>query len=266
MEKKNIFTFYFSTYQSQNFQNVYLLSPLPGWARPENKAAKGGDAVRPPSIVGGGQLTPVESIKKMLLHVHSVAPLQTAANNGMNSPAAARRLSLPPPGKVMRHFLTNKHTDKQTNKQTDTALIHSSHCGYNGRQAAPWKHRRSRCRLVSMLNFYIWETRLGGASGECGGGWGERGSWPGVCKEAARNQSAVFGSEHFPTSSRWLKWLWRGQLTFQHHSRQTDSLGPVWADGSCPLRRTSDDVQRRLALAGSLGLSGLLGSRRNSIE
>lgn len=89
---------------------------------------EGEDAMRLPPIVGGGHLTPVKSIKKMVLHAHRVAPLQTFANNGMNSPSAGRRLFLFPPDKVMQHFL-HRQTDKQTDWQTCCIKTNRLHNG-----------------------------------------------------------------------------------------------------------------------------------------
>lgn len=207
---------------------MYLLSPLPGWARPGNEAAEGGDAARPPSIVGGGHLTPVESIKKMLLHVHSVAPLQTAANNGMNSPAAARRLSLLPPGKVMRHFLTDKQTNKQTNRRHAHPLVSLwIQWATGGAVETP------SVALSTRVNVKLLHLR------DAAGGWRER--RVGVLAQCA------WGGGKKPVSRIWALSIfrkahsdWNGCEKASSPFSTTaaaDSLRPAWADGSCPLRR-----------------------------
>lgn len=113
-----------------------LLSPLP--ARLSTSGGMKRGRVETPwgrrQMSGEVNWPQSQSIKKMLLHVHGVAPLQTFANNGMNSPAVGRRLSLFPPDNVMQHLLqlimilkptkqTSKLTPRSSTRLTVNLLV-----------------------------------------------------------------------------------------------------------------------------------------------
>lgn len=61
--------------------------------------------------------------KKMVLDFHGVASLQRVTNKGINPTATAQRLPLPRSAFLIYNFLL---------LHSNTMLIHSCHCGYNG--------------------------------------------------------------------------------------------------------------------------------------
>lgn len=118
----------------------YIISDKSTGSRWNNKEKDGGtegDTLIPLQNVWGGNLNWVKSIKRwyytsMMWHHCRVT------NRGINPTATPQRLPLPRPAFLIYHFLPS---------QTNTTLIHSCHCGYNGRDAKAWKCHQFRCQF-----------------------------------------------------------------------------------------------------------------------